>query len=587
MKDRFFFGVVVLLSLLFLALLAPFALEPELYTVEDDAYTPFHTNPAALARTAEETSATLLPLMQDSLDVTGTIISAARERDIEGARLDAYAYDDTLRSIGQIAGRLRLSESEIAAFSRDHQTNAADLRELVNDTEAYDALEAEFIATLVRNDPTRLAVLVFEGEALRSKMRANFESYSDRSEEMVNLSARFELDPTGYEAGVEEFAALIAEIDVRQVEHAARAPRIASGSERLDVRVTPDTGQYGETLTISGTLASSAASGRSIEIAVDSRPWKTVLTDAAGRYEAPFSIGRITSGRHFVYARAGEVHSEIISFTVMPRDTQLLLEYRGRDNAGRMVLAGSLSAGPVPVSNAPLRVDFDLVYEGGTFAWWFPATTTGNGTYTVRVTNPIEGTYTMQAVFSGDGYPLNASKSRSVVAVVTNERPIGVVAAVLIACLALCGAGAWWYLRRQRPRRAHVPDDVPAGNALPSGTRSPLRGPKEASLPSAAPPAESFADLVAQNRAADAALLLYVRLAGLLAGYLSGAEFAVMTPREVTAALRNEPFYAALNAFIRRYELVRYSGRPVSAADADALLAAWEKCAAALGAPQE
>jgi hypothetical protein len=45
---RLSLAILVVLSVGFLALLSPFILNPELYTLYNDSYTSYHTNPAAL-----------------------------------------------------------------------------------------------------------------------------------------------------------------------------------------------------------------------------------------------------------------------------------------------------------------------------------------------------------------------------------------------------------------------------------------------------------------------------------------------------------------------------------------------------------
>jgi len=507
-------------AVLALLLLAGEATAPILYTATDTS-TAAHADPATVQKRSPGNADALVPLMDDLLGQTGTLTLTIKLKDYESAESDLARYSELSRQFDRLVVTLDVSGTDIGEFQRNNRQNQEALTALLNDTRRFEDLQRLEIE--VRGDDEQHATVVYEGEALRQKMREGFAAYAEKETEMTRIAEHYDLNATPYQESVEHFA---------EAANAAAGWRekIGGGTggggaprSPLMIAVTPTEGRYGDTLLVAGTYAGGLP-GNPVEIYIDSRIVETVIFDENGTYQYAYRVGRILAGSHLAYATAGAVFSEVATFEILPRNTSITLAL-AEVNRTAVACTGNLTtAEGVPVTDAPvlLRVD------GGTL---ISTQTDQNGTYTKHITLAA-GEHTLRAEFHAAGYPLNASESQEETVLVQGE---GLSPLPFIAALAAV-IGTGWYLqrRRQRPEESPVVEVPEVTDRVEEAAEQPpqvdIKG---------LPPRE-------------AATLLF-RTLRLRLGLAE-----TKTPRDCARLI---PTHAG---FFKRYELIRYAGETPS-----------------------
>lgn len=550
MKKRTFRILLAIPALIFLIFIAQYAASPVLYTVKNDSVTSSHQNPEALKQISREQSETVLPLMSEILGSTGTLVLNIKLKDFDSAERDLQEYIERSRQLDRMVINLDMSETELAEFRRNNQKNLQSMEALLNDTRRFDELQSLEIRYRDENRPDLLYSVMYEGEALRSRVAENFRGYQSRSDAMVNTSQKFDLNTTVYEESVEDFEEIVTAIDAEQ-ETRSGTIHAPTTPDHLSIAVTPDHGVYRDRLLIAGNLTGRTIAGQNITLAIDSKTWTTATTDDAGGYKAALTLDRIRAGKHLVYAVHGSTYSDVVTFSVLPLDTALTLAVAEGTAAGNRTFAGNLTAAGMPVAGAPVTITAD----GNVL---FTATTNATGGYALE-RHLDEGTYRVRAVFDSTAFPLNASESNIVVVEIAPSllgSPLLISAGILL----ITALGAVWYVRRRGREQNPAPDD--AADDPEEETSAP-----EAPVAAVQPPVEeeedilaTFARLAGEGTISDAVHALYLRLAGSIAARHRIDGHAAMTPREFLAACRGISCIETLTRFIRRYEAVRYGG---------------------------
>ncbi len=549
MKKRTVRILLAIPVLVFLILIAHYAASPVLYTVGNDSVTQSHQNPEALKQISREQSETVLPLMSEVLDNTGTLVLNIKLKDFDSAERDLQEYMERSRQLDNLVINLDMSETELAEFRRNNQKNVRSMEELLNDTQRFSELQSLEIRYRDENRPDLLYSVIYEGETLRSRVAENFKEYQSRSEAMVNTSRTFDLDTTAYEESIEDFEEIVVAIDAEQ-ETRSTATHAPSTPYRLSIAVTPDHGVYRDRLLIAGNLTGRTFAGQNITLYVDSKTWTTTVTDDGGGYEAALIIDRIRAGKHLVYAVYGSTYSEVVTFSVLPLDTALTLAVTEGTAAGNRTFSGNLTAAGMPVAGAPVTITAD----GKTF---LSATTNATGSYALE--RHLEaGTYRVRATFDSTAFPLNASESETVVVEIAPslfESPLFISAGILL----LTVLGAVWYVRRRGRQPAPAPEETSVAKTeereapVPVIVERPHVEEEEDIL-------ETFARLAGEGVLGEAVHVLYLRLAGSIAARHRISGYLTMTPREFLAACSDLPLVDTLTRLIRRYEAIRYGG---------------------------
>lgn len=433
MNHRASRAVLMAAAVLVLALLGAQAADPVLYTAENTS-TAAHTDPATVQKRSPGDANALVPLMDELLGQTGTLTLTIKLKDYESAERDLARYSELSRQFDRLVVTLDVSGTDIGEFQQNNRQNQESVAALVNDTRRFEDLQRLEIE--VRGNDEQHMAVVYEGEALRQKMREGFSAYAKREAAATRIAEHYDLNATPYRESVDHFAEITDAADDWWKETGGRsAPK-----SPLRIAVTPDEGRYGDTLLIAGTH-DGGRPGDPVEIYIDSRLTATVALDDGGSYRYPYRIGRVPAGSHIVYATAGAVYSSVVTFEILSGNTSTTLAL-AEVNETTVACTGNLTTDdgrPVTLAPVHLRIDDDTLTT---------AETDKNGTYRKEIALPA-GEHTLQAEFHGAGYPLNASESPVGTIIVRGEGLSPLPFAVALA--ALFGTG--WYLRRRQYRR--------------------------------------------------------------------------------------------------------------------------------------
>ncbi len=538
-----------------LALLLVFASQPLLYTAEIGAVTPYHEDVRATGAQTRTDGALVLPEWARSLNQTEPVTLNIKLGDLDAAQAELEAYLHSGRSLSDLVVRLDMTETDVAAFRRNNTANMAALQQLLNQSEEFGELGELELRYRDAGDAAMLKSVLLQGEAVRSAVRQNYQSYAARQAAVVNLSQRYGLNTSAYEQSVLDFAEIVKALEGRQNERSASVPETIREIQRaaqsagslppITFEIVPDRGVYGDVLSMHGTVRGPA--GTEVTIFSDSRALAGVVTGGDGRFAFPYRVERIEAGSHAAYASAGAAISDERNFTVVQRNTTIdlaahLVEENGTWTA---VYTGNLvSEDGVPVRDARVNAYLDD-------RAWDKGDTAGNGSYSINATHLKPGRHNLTARFSPDGQPLNRSVSFPVEIVVPSLLDW---LAPLLYALGLGGAavGAVLYLRRRRgvPKaaveRVAGPPPEPAVELPPAPTVEEAAG---------------AAALLAEGvDGRETITRLYRRLVRELDARHPGEHLRSFTPREIAARFAGGPVGEVLARLVRVHERVRYAG---------------------------
>ncbi len=510
MRPRASQTILVAAALAALIILAAHATTPVLYTAENIS-TAAHADPATIQNRSPGDAAAVVPLMDELLGETGTLALTIKLKDYESAERDLARYTELSGRFDRLVVKLDVSGTDIGEFQRKNQENLDSLTTLLDDSRRFDDLQR--LEVEVRGDDDRHMAVVYEGEALRQKMREGFSAYAKREPTVTGIAQNYDVDTAPYQESVEHFAEVADAADDWREKTGGGTP-----PSPLSITLTPVEGYYGDTIRIAGTYAGGLP-GTPVEVYVDSRLTETPTLDDEGRYACSYRIGRVLAGPHLVYTTTNGLYSEVRTFEALSGNTTLTLAL-AEVNQTTVACTGELRTGNRPVTGAPvlLRVDAATLIGTGT---------DNNGTYREEITLPA-GEHTIRAEFHGAGFPLNYSESEARTFHARGEAPSPLP--IIAALGALLGAG--WYLRRRHQRE--VPERAPPETVR---EEEPLVEEREI------PPVE-VGDLPPR----DAATLLFRTLRARL-----GIP-ETKTPRDCA---RLAPDHAR---FFERYEMIRYAG---------------------------
>jgi hypothetical protein len=537
--------VAGLLCLAFLVLLSPFILHPTLYTIGNDSSTPSQANPAALEQLSQEKSGELYGQMQDLLDAPQAIVLNIRIRDFEEAERAFEEYKEHSRSFDNLVVSLELDESAVGDFRRENRKNMAALERMINESARFEEINRLEVRYRSEENPSLVYTVIYEGEEVHQALEKTSGEFWNRTPEMLEVSEELGLNTTRYQEAVEELRELVEADRARQDQRAADQPALSPA--RITISVVPDTGRYGDVLQVRGAYIFMRLP--EVVLFLDSREWKTVVPDENGIFVTSLPIGRIRPGTHLLFARSGSLNSNIVSFSVEPVATTLSLDTETGGLWDEVLCHGTLVAGEVPVSGAPVVVRADGVEV-------LQATTEPNGTYEVSLTLP-EGEHVLQAVFEAEGYPLNPSESEARMVTLSPEAGIPLTALAVLGFTFLSALGAVWYIRWRGAVPGVAEKETPREVLTTVDEQTP-------SLPDPVDVLISYQELNASGNPAEAVLALYRSLTGRL---FPGAVLLAKTPRELLADLSGSPAAGLFASFVGRYEEVRYGALPLRPQD--------------------
>lgn len=439
-----------------LLLIAPHTADPALYSPKMDAETDLHDRVSVLRQATQDNSGIILPLMEDIFSSSGTLVLNLELKDFSSAERDLDQYLAQSRQFDNLVVRLDMSQSDLDEWRRLNALNKEDLMALFEDTQRFSELKRLEIEYRDADNPDMLYSVMYEGEALKSKIKETVVSYESRSEEMVGVSRKFEVKSEAYEESVEGTRTISTSVEEEQEERSAVLQR---SDLHITLGIEPPEVRYGDTQIISGKI--SETDQRVISLYLDSRPYTNLTATADGTFLHREQIKKIRTGMHTLYATSDGKFSDVVSFRVINRNTTLSLIQSGSRN-----ITGRLLADDIPVSGAPIRI----LSAGRQIA---TPKTTPDGTYTADL-KLAEGEHHITAIFDDTAYPLLRAESEELLIIVdppeearSLESYIAIFLSVVV--LIVIGAGGVWYLRRRagtgteetRPVFKDIPHIVP------------------------------------------------------------------------------------------------------------------------------
>ncbi|HII98422.1 MAG TPA: hypothetical protein HA272_03970 [Methanoregula sp.] len=572
MKSGVRYGVLALLVLAALAVLAISLSGPLLYSLDTDRFpSQHHVNTNALKAQELNSTTDVLPLMQDLLDYSGPIVLNIRAGDVEGAKRDLEAFAKTRRSFDNLVLKLDMTESEIKEFSESQKNQEKILSELLNTSVTLDQLASLEIQYRNENNPTMLSTIRLQGDALKTKINSLSEQYNTEAQTSVTIGKETGLDTSSGEESIREFREYAVEVSSTKPRQQLEDIPIRRSSQ-LSLLIYPDSVRYGDTIRCFGYFFSqygyriASTPDKPVTLYLDETAIGKVTTDTTGSYTLEFPLGRVTPGTHILHAESGTTRSDQRILTVIPIDSVTALKVTTSKVPGNVTCTGTVTSGK-PVRHAPV----ELVLDGKKVKM---ATTGSAGEFKETITLPA-GVHTVQARFTGTGYPVNPSESEvqtvivppaAISTVIYIDNSIFVLVIVFIV-LGLSGAGALWYSRRA-PAGAAPPAAGPAGTQAPEpeedeGALPDLHGP---ALPAGAGAAaesalaERYAAILTVEGLDAACHTAYSDLASRLARDHRIARHRVLTPREMAQSCKKRPYCSAFSRLVSAYERIRYGG---------------------------
>ncbi len=390
--------ILVITALIFLFLIIPYMTNPTLYTSQLDSSTELHERLSALDQISREQSGTILPLMQETLSSSGTVILNLDYQDFESAERDMNVYLANSRQMDNLIVRLDMSQSELDDWRRLNAENRADIIDLFDDIRRFSELQRLEIEYRDENDPEMLYSVLYEGEVLRSQIKQTTESYQARSQQVTEVSKRFDINTDSYQQSISRAQSIAQSVEIEQNQRSQIIRATAPRQSPIGLTLThqPDEVMYGDTLIISGQVTGGVANQVSIYI---NNIQRSVLRPSGdGTYLFEYQIQDIREGLHTIHATTNGVFSDVGSFRVIRRPTDLTLS-----SPGGGVIQGRLLAGELPLVNMPVTV-----LSGGRVITTFE--TDYHGEFKGEVDLP-HGTHRVVAVFDEPQYPLEPARS--------------------------------------------------------------------------------------------------------------------------------------------------------------------------------
>ncbi|MCQ1537738.1 hypothetical protein FTO68_01860 [Methanocalculus taiwanensis] len=578
---------IALVACICILLILPHTATPALYTPKMDAETDLHDRVSVLRQATQDNSGVILPLMEDIFSSSGTLVLNLNVKDFNSAQRDLDQYLAQTRQFDNLVIRLDMSQSDLEEWKRLNAQNKDDLMALFEDTQRFSELKQLEIKYRDADNPDMLYSIMYEGEALKSKIKETVASYESRSEKMVSVSEKFGVKTEAYEESVRNTKTISEDVEEEQEERSVVIQREVPRKEplRLHLGIEPFEVRYGDILTISGRIT--GTDKRVVSLYLDSRPFINLTAAADGTFLHKYQIDKIRTGMHTLYATMEGAYSDVRSFQVIRSETNLILQHTGETQ-----VSGQLMSRDRPVSGAPIRI----LSAGKQIA---TPTTNANGGFVTTLKLAI-GKHHIVAVFDEAAYPLERFESDEVVIIIkTPEEPPSLIPFIqkkpvnededtpdntylfIITALFVGGAAGYFYLKRRSTGTASpLPEEIPTQiEETPPEPEEPEESPLE-------DVEEETIIIDGILEAPDPALEAYHKLqesdlpAALRSLFLGLAQQAgIENPLTATAGDIRQTRAAdtVLHAWLAAYELVLYGGQIPDAGDRQWLVDTYQR----------
>lgn len=548
MKGRMVLGIVAIFAVSALLLIIHFAFAPILYSPTVADSTGSHINPGAM-QDLPERYGEILPLMQEILDQSGSVVLNMRHNNIDVAEHDLKRYADLSHTLDKFVINLDLSDSDLEVWEQENNENLVNLTRLVNDTKQLEdvkSLEAQFRD---RNQPGDLAAFRFEENTLKQKIKLNSQAYKGTANSSFNnLSKKFELNTTWIERSAEDMTV----INQMAGQSEGSTPQNQEGV--LTFGLSQTSAVYGDIINASGALQNLGDTDQIIEIGVDGIPWSTITPNPDRTYETSLMILNLSSGTHTAYARNSVFIVKEGQFEVLTSDAVITIGEEERRDGTNITVSGTLrTVSGISVAGAPVRIIWDRVGV-------INVLTDMSGGYRANVTLP-PGSHQMIARFESLDFPLNQSESTeiSVEAPVTAQsigtQILGFLLMGGIVLLAYGGASRYLHRRRIWLPQVRGLQFGGAKAGIPHDQGPLVTSPWDDTSQDVL--IEEFRRQFADEQS-SAMHNLYRYLKSLTARHHPRAFIPALTPRELLDLLEREGKREDLDTFIGEYEKVRY-----------------------------
>ncbi|WP_440951257.1 hypothetical protein [Methanosphaerula subterraneus] len=550
MKDRIVLGIVALSAVFALFLIIHFASAPILYSPTLADSTGSHLNPGAMQELPLDKYEEILPMMQDILDLSGSVVHNMRYNNIDVADHDLKEYIDLSKSLDQFVVNLDLSDSELEAWRQENYENRVTLTRLVNDTKQLEDVKSLEAKYQNQNQSGDLTAIISEESTLNQKIKLNSQAYKGgASSSLTNLSKKFDLNTARFEKSAEDMTVISKTAGLSEIS----APQNHGGV--LTFYLSQTSAAYGEAINASGILKDLGDADQIIEVGVDRIPWSTVTPNPDRSYETSLMIRNISSGSHNAYVRNGAFFVKESEFQVISSDVTITFGEVGRDGTNIMVSGTLRTASGIPVAGAPIKIIWDKVGV-------IPVLTDLSGVYRASVALP-PGNHQMKARFESPEFPLNQSESPEISVEAPNTAQsmgMQILTYLLLGGIVLLAYnGASRYLHRRRVRLPQIQE--PQSGGLKTGIS------RDPTPPVTSPWDDTSQDVLIEefrtqftDEQSSAMHILYRNLKSLTARHYPRAFIRALTPRELMRLLERDGEREDLQTFIGEYEKVRYGG---------------------------
>lgn len=565
------YGIFATLFLVIGFLLISTGMSPKIYQISyDPVSTPLHTNIEVIKGVPVNSSTDLLPVMQDLLDISGTIAVTIRKDDLDSAGSELAKYSKRYQDLDNLIIKLDMKESEVANFSRNIKQQDDLLRQFINTSESLHSLKTLEIQYHEDNDPTSMTTVQLQGKVLTEKIRSLNNRYAAVSSGLSDQGASKGLNTTRATKGREEInnftRSLVSDQEDQEDQKIYQQSDIKIG-QFLSFLVQPNQRGYRDTVDLYGYLTGGNVTGQKIVILLDANPLLGLVTDETGLFRTSYEVGNITTGDHSMVAVSGLIQSRSQALVVSGCNTTLTLSMKAINNQSEVSLTGNLYA-QKPVKMAPVQI---LVNN----ETWKMTVTGDTGRYMTNLSFP-QGTFLVSALFEDSSFPLNESRSMTYEIVSTGTSISSITRALtassqparpkplwVIPILFVCLIGVFFlYMRRKGIFFKELKDNGSSGveSNQPLGL---INSGKLSSswLSSHEQLAESLNGSsrgTQPTRVNETAYVIYTRLVNRLSHDLNTPHIRTLTPREISARICFHPHADILRRFIRLYEQIRY-----------------------------
>jgi hypothetical protein len=540
------------------------AVDPLLYAAKDSSTTGYHQDLVVTGDSTRTDAALVLQEWATSLNLSGQVLHDIKLRDLKTAESGYQQYVSSGENFKDLVVRLDMTDTDVATFQDDNRENIVALHDLMIQIKEYDGLQDAETTFRDQKNISGLKSVELRGEALRTGIRRNFDSFAERSRRVIAISQKVGLDTSVFERSVTDFAAILDGIDTLQDERSSSIRELiqdirdsdrASGTDEAasatSLNILPDHGAYGDTLLMTG--ASAAPAGTVATIFVDGLRLAGVVIDHDGRFSFPYRIEQVEAGVHTAYASIDSEISDVRNFTVASRSTTLTLTVRPAEESGAEKCFGTgrlLTQDGVPVQGAPVYLGVD----GQTS--WECGTTGADGVFTLTTGELSPRTHTLKAQFDPGRFPLNGSESEPVRVVVSSH--LGWLAS-LVYLLGIGGAAIGGVLFLRKRHTSDAPPSVSTVEPAPAPNR-PAEPPTVSTIEEARTIADQFT--VTNEDGVDGYETIartYSQLVRELEAKSPKLQLRSRTPRKLAAQFADQPYGDQLAVLVEIHERVRYA----------------------------